>query len=150
MNSAVFAAAVGVLLAVAVIDARTRRIPDILVIALAVIGVISAGVRPEIGAPARIAGAFIAGAPFFIIALMREGAFGGGDVKLMTAAGILLGWRGAVIAALLTLAAGGVYGAVLPALRGKDTEGRPDGRAGVRFALGPFLAASVVIAMLSA
>jgi leader peptidase (prepilin peptidase)/N-methyltransferase len=144
MSEAVFVAGVCVLLAVAVVDVKTRRIPDVLVAALAGVAILSLGAWPEIGALSRITGVLAAGAPLLVIAVVREGAFGGGDVKLMAAAGLLLGWQGALTAGLLALTAGGVYGAVLSAFRRLNRQGRGKDH----FAFGPFLAAGIIIAML--
>jgi leader peptidase (prepilin peptidase)/N-methyltransferase len=145
MSMAIGIAAIGVLSVAAVIDVKTHSIPDVLIVALIAVGIASIGAWSEIVVASRIMGVFIAGAPLLVIAMVREGAFGGGDVKLMAAAGVLLGWQGALVAVILALLGSGAYGAVLLALRSRESEGRLKDR----FAAGPFLATSIAAAMLT-
>jgi leader peptidase (prepilin peptidase)/N-methyltransferase len=56
----------------------------------------------------------------FIITVIISGAFGGGDIKLMAAAGFLLGWKGVVTGFLIGLFVGAGIGIVLMARRKKD------------------------------
>ena len=72
--------------------------------------------------------------------LVKEGAFGGGDIKLMAAGGFFLGWRASLAAAWIGLTAAALYCAVLMLKRRltfKDT-----------IAFGPFLALGLGIASL--
>jgi leader peptidase (prepilin peptidase)/N-methyltransferase len=64
-----------------------------------------------------------------------------GDVKLMFAAGFLLGWQDALIAFFIALILGGVYGVIVLAARKK---GRKD-----HFAFGPCLAVGIFAALLA-
>ena len=75
-----------------------------------------------------------------ILALVKEGAFGGGDIKLMAAGGFFLGWRASLAAAWIGLTAAALYCVVLMLKRRltfKDT-----------IAFGPFLALGLGIASL--
>lgn len=65
---------------------------------------------------------------------------GGGDIKLMAAAGFLLGWRLNLAAFFTGLFSGGVYGSFL-LLSGKG--GRKDS-----MAFGPFLCLGIALAIL--
>ncbi|MDR1496712.1 MAG: A24 family peptidase [Clostridiales Family XIII bacterium] len=141
MSIVVLIAAACVLLAIAIIDAKTRRIPDALVMALAAIGFASVWVWPEIGVASRALGAVLGGAPFLTVAAIVDGSFGGGDVKLMIAAGVLLGWVNTLAVVVIALIAGGVYGIVLLALRRRKSQ--------EHFAMGPILAASISVTMLN-
>ena len=76
--------------------------------------------------------------PMFLLAVLIEGAFGGGDIKLMAASGFLLGWRSILVAMFLGLIFGGIYCAVMLA-RGRLSRKDP-------FAFGPFLAAGLAAA----
>jgi leader peptidase (prepilin peptidase)/N-methyltransferase len=44
-----------------------------------------------------------------LLALLRPDSMGGGDVKLMAAAGLLLGWQGALLAAAIGILLAGGY-----------------------------------------
>ena len=107
----------GILLSIALIDAETQTIPDRLNFALAVCGV-----------------------PMFLLCLAIDGAFGGGDIKLMAAAGLFLGWQNTLLAMFFGILGGGVYGMYLLATKKADKKDH--------FAFGPFLCAGIVLAML--
>lgn len=87
-----------------------------------------------------ILGAFCVSVPMLLIALISEGGFGGGDIKLMAAGGMFLGRDIIVFAAVTAVFLGGAYCLFLLA----------SGRAGRRtgFAFGPFLCAGMVIGRL--
>ena len=137
--AAIAFAACCILLTIALIDGDTQEIPDGLVIALAVLGVCSAlmigqGVWSE-----RLFGAVCVSVPMVLMNLIVPTSFGGGDCKLMAAAGLLLGWRMTLLATFLAVLTGGGYGAALLIRRKK---GRKD-----HFAFGPFLAAGCAVAL---
>ena len=127
------------LLAIAVIDQRTMEIPDSLSIVLAVCGLFVMFFGPDIGPVPHLIGIVVASVPLFVIALFVEGAFGFGDVKLMAAAGFLLGWQNCLVALFTGIVIGGVYGAFLLATKKK---GRKE-----HFAFGPALCVGIGIAM---
>ena len=72
--------------------------------------------------------------------IRRKEAFGGGDIKLMAAAGLFLGWQNTLLAMFFGIVFGGMYGIYLLAAK---KAGKKD-----HFAFGPFLCAGIVIAML--
>lgn len=137
--------ACGVLYAVACIDAATQQIPDRLSAALALLGallVLWQGAHA--GSWAGLAwrhgiGAVCVSVPMLLLCLAVPGAFGGGDIKLMAAAGLLLGWRNTLVAFFLAVLGGGVYGAALLLTR--------RARRGDHFAFGPFLCAGIGAAL---
>jgi prepilin peptidase CpaA len=97
--------------AVAVMDLRTRRIPNRLTVAAAATAVALASVR------AGWQGAFVSAAGVLIglllfLPLCLAGKLGAGDVKAMGAVGAFLGPVGVLLAALYTLLAGGIAAAV--------------------------------------
>lgn len=121
-----------ILTAVAWIDWDTRVILDRFHIGILLVGLASVPLFPEITLMERLVGMVVVALPMFWIALLVEGAFGGGDIKLMAASGFLLGWKAMVPAIFIGLLTGGVY-CVWMLARGKM--GRKD-----HFPFGPFLA----------
>ena len=99
------------------------------------------------GAPVwqdALLGSVTAAAPLFIInllclAILKKDGFGFGDVKLMAAAGLFLGWRLALVSLLFAVVAGGITGAVLMAAKRI--------KRGEYLAFGPFLAAGIMAAL---
>ena len=98
--------------AVAVMDLRTRRIPNRLTVAAAVtavaLGVVRAGWQGGVVSAAGV----LAGLAVFL-PLCLAGKLGAGDVKAMGAVGAFLGPAGVLLAALYTLLAGGIAAAVV-------------------------------------
>lgn len=133
----VFFAVLGV---VALIDGATMEIPNGAVFLLAGLGVLSVFLFPETGLLERGIGIVCVSVPFLLLALVIDGAFGGGDIKLMAACGLLLGWKLNLIALFFALLAGGTWGAWLLLTRRK---GRKD-----QLAFGPFLCAGVTASAL--
>ena len=127
-----------ILLAVAVIDAKTQEIPPAFPLAVLILGVISIWTMGDIRIADRIIGFFCVSLPLYLIVLAIPGGFGGGDIKLMAASGFFLGWKTTLVAFLIALLFGGGYGAVLLILRKK---GRKD-----HFAFGPFLCGGMIAA----
>jgi prepilin peptidase CpaA len=149
----------------AVIDLRTRRIPNALTGSLAVVGLGMAAMQlGTVGIGSAIIG-FLLGFAFMLPGNVF-GATGAGDVKLFAAAGALLGPATTVRAFMFTAIAGGVI-ALIVALRRRrlaQTIGatarlvanRPSAVAAIespaadnRFAYAPAIAIGVVIAALS-
>ena len=129
----------GILLSIALIDAETQTIPDRLNFALAVCGVAGTVLSPA-GWRGHIIGAVCVSVPMFWLCLAIDGAFGGGDIKLMAAAGLFLGWQNTLLAMFFGILGGGVYGMYLLAAKKADKKDH--------FAFGPFLCAGIVLAML--
>ncbi|MDR1028213.1 MAG: prepilin peptidase [Clostridiales Family XIII bacterium] len=128
------------LLCITLIDADTQEIPDSLNLAILICGVAAIWVQADVSLLSRFIGLFVISLPLFLISLIISGAFGMGDVKLMFAAGFLLGWQHALVAFFIALLLGGVYGVIVLATRKK---GRKD-----HFAFGPCLAAGICVALL--
>ena len=129
----------GILLSIALIDAETQTIPDRLNFALAICGVAGTALSPA-GWRGHIIGAVCVSVPMFLLCLAIDGAFGGGDIKLMAAAGLFLGWQNTLLAMFFGILGGGVYGMYLLAAKKADKKDH--------FAFGPFLCVGIVLAML--
>lgn len=126
-----------VLVMITVIDACTQTIPPVLNIILGALGLVSILTMPGISVAERVIGFFCISVPMFLIVLLVPGGFGGGDIKMMAASGILLGWKGNLAAFFIGLIIGGVYGAFL-LISGK--KGRKE-----HFAFGPCLSIGIFV-----
>ena len=126
------------LVIIAFIDAQTTLIYDRFVVIIAVLGAISLVLHPSEWL-SRLIGIFAVSLPFLIIAIF--GGMGGGDIKLMAAAGLYLGWEKILFALLAGSIAGGVYVAYL-ALVGKARRGK-------EVPFGPFLSFGIAAAALA-
>jgi len=111
--------------ALGVIDMETRRLPNrILLPAYWVAAVLLSAAALVAGEPERLLGALGGGAGLFVLyfalALIRPGGMGFGDVKLAGVLGLYLGWLGwseLAVGAFGAFLLGGLFGAVLLALR---------------------------------
>jgi leader peptidase (prepilin peptidase) / N-methyltransferase len=110
----VFLGALGVTLAA--IDISVQRLPDRLVLPAYPVMIVLLGIAALIGhngtalVRALIGGLALAGV-YLVLALLRPGGIGGGDVKLAGLTGLALGWLGWPI-----LIAGAVLGFILSAV----------------------------------
>lgn len=129
-----------VLFGAAVSDWSERMIPDHFPVLLLLLGVFAAFTDgwQHLSFVQAVAGALCSAFPLFLSALLVKGAFGGGDIKLMAAAGFCLGVKRGILGLFLGLLAGGIYGLVLTAVR-KRKKKEP-------IPLGPFLAFGLMAA----
>jgi prepilin peptidase CpaA len=97
--------------AVAVVDLRTRRIPNRLTVAAAVTGVALGVVRAGWQGAVISSAGVLTGLAIFL-PLCLAGKLGAGDVKAMGAVGGFLGPAGVLFATVYTLLAGGIAAAV--------------------------------------
>ncbi len=125
------------LTAVTFIDADTMEIPFVLNIAIFVVGVISIFTMKDVTILDRIIGFFSVSLPLFLIVLVIPEGFGGGDIKLMAAAGFLLGWKKNLIGFFIGLILGALYGVILLIRRKKGKK--------EHFAFGPFLSVGLAL-----
>jgi prepilin peptidase CpaA len=93
----------------AVLDLRTRRIPNVLTISAAVAGIVlnlwRAGAPGGMSSGAGLLIGLAAFLPFYL-----AGGFGAGDVKAMAAIGAFLGPKGTLLAAACSLMLGAIAG----------------------------------------
>ncbi len=75
----------GILTVVAFIDWNTKIIYDRFHIFIVLLGIAAIWVFPEHGIKEKLFGAVIVSVPMLVLALLIEGAFGGGDIKRMAA-----------------------------------------------------------------
>ena len=145
VESILFCFAASALLALSVIDFRTYIIPigfNVFILVLGIIRIVymlfAVGEDVKAIAP-YIIGMFAVSVPLGILWFITKGkAIGGGDVKLMGAAGLLLGWKLILLAFVL----GCILGSFIHIARMKIS------KAGRVLAMGPYLAAGIMIAIL--
>ena len=129
-----------VLTVITFIDIDTMEIKPGTVIAVAVLAVISYFTMPPVSILSRIIGALCVSLPMFLLTLVINGAFGGGDIKLMAAAGLFLGWKTTLVSTLLAFVFGALWAVWLLISKKK---GRKD-----HFAFGPFLCMGMAAGLL--
>ena len=101
-------------------DINAGIVPDLAVILIAVLGVIQFIVVEGFTVPgliSRLIGLVCISVPMLVVSLLMKGAFGGGDIKLMAAAGLYLGWKLTVAGAFIGLFISGLYGIYLLILK---------------------------------
>ena len=126
------------LLALSIIDWRTYEIPLGFNIWIGILGVIHLVVDSEHWHD-YVIGFFAVSACIQVIVWVSKGrAIGGGDAKLMAAAGLLLGWK----LIILAFAVGCILGSVIHITRMKVSG------ADHMLAMGPYLAMGIIIAAL--
>lgn len=84
-------------------------------------------------------GLFTGGGLFLIIAVVTKGAMGGGDIKLMGALGLCLGWQYILLTSLLSFIIGAIISLLLLALKIKS---RKD-----YIPFGPFISIAAIVVM---
>jgi leader peptidase (prepilin peptidase)/N-methyltransferase len=141
------AAFLAVMVAVALIDAHHRIVPNRIVYPALLVFAIAIGVGQLLDGGVSITSALIGllaySLPLFVVALIVPGGLGMGDVKLTALIGLVLGARGlslVAVAAGVGILAGGLGGlAAMAVLRYGRKQQMP---------FGPFLAAGAAVALL--
>lgn len=132
----IMAAYVVCLLVIAREDWLRMRIPNRMVAVMIAIGILCTVCRIGPDLTDRCLGFFVVSLPMFAFALVRPGSFGGGDIKLLAAAGFVQGWQqvtgGFMIGALLA----GIWSLILVIVKKKE---RKD-----KIPFGPFLSAGFI------
>ena len=86
-----------------------------------------------------IIGMFCISLPMFLLNLVIPDSFGGGDIKLMFASGIALGWKYSLLAAFIGILIAGIYCIYLILTKKVDKKGH--------IAFGPYLSIGIFIAL---
>jgi leader peptidase (prepilin peptidase) / N-methyltransferase len=144
----VFAVLLGALCSVfivlAFIDFKFQIIPDRLIVIIFLLGAVN-GVYQTValGAPWQlwVIGFFAASLPLLLMGLVYEDGIGGGDIKLMAAAGLFAGWK-LILLALFLGALYGLFYALGLYLAGKAVRRTP-------IPFGPFLCLGIVTSILT-
>ena len=141
---AVHVVLIGIGLRLIVIDARTHRLPNRIVLPVGAALLVLVGIEALVTADAAallraLAGLVILGG-FYAVMHLAGGGVGGGDVKLAAVIGIVLGWHGwqaLIIGAAAAFVFGAVYVLGLMALRRAHR--------GTRVAFGPWMIVGAVV-----
>jgi leader peptidase (prepilin peptidase)/N-methyltransferase len=136
----IYAALASTLIVAAFIDIDKGMIPDRIHVFLLVIGVLACLFSPDIVWYERIIGLFAASAPLFIAMLLSKGGMGFGDVKLAAAAGLIIGYKLALLSLLAACIIGSVYGIIYAVIKGKSLK--------TAIPFGPFLAIAFYLSLL--
>lgn len=130
-----------------VIDARTHRLPNRLVLptlgAVVLLVVLDGVLAGDLERMLRsLLGGLALGGFYALMRLMSRQGIGGGDVKLAAVIGVVLGWHGwttLLIGALAAFMLGAVYALALMALRRADRN--------TRIAFGPWMIVGAILAI---
>ena len=126
------------LLVLSVIDERTYEIPVGINIFLLILGIVFC-VLDRTNLISHLIGMVCVSLPLYLIFAISGGrAIGGGDIKLMAACGLILGWKNIVLAFFIAC----ILGSVIHVIRMKIS------KAEHMLAMGPYLAAAVWITAL--
>ena len=107
-------------------DINKGIVPDLLCILIALLGIISVFIE-EITRQSIIShlcGAVVLSVPMLIVALIVKGGFGGGDIKMMAAAGLFLGLDRTIIAGIIAFFIAGIYGVYILLTKKKGAKGK--------------------------
>ncbi len=121
------------LIVLSMIDIRTMEIPDGLNVFIFSLGVV-ATVLDRANWKSHVIGMFSVAGVLLVIYLVTVGrGIGGGDIKLMAGAGLLLGWKAVIVAFLL----GCILGSIIHVIRMKISQAERC------LALGPYLSLGI-------
>lgn len=131
---------ISLLIIITMIDLELQLIPDILVLMVFCWAFLWQLFLPQISWWQTILGASIGGGILLAIAVLSNGGMGGGDIKLMFAAGFFLGFNQTLLVLFIAFVTGGILGGLL-LYTGKKEKKSP-------IPFGPFLALGILIACL--
>lgn len=132
-----------VLLVMSMIDIDIKEIPNGIILTILFLGVLTFFVKDGLDYSVlwweKLLGLIVMSVPFLIIGIIT-GGIGGGDIKLLFAAGLFLGWKLIVLGGLLGVIIGGLTAVMLLIIKraGRKSE----------MPLGPSLALGFIIATL--
>lgn len=135
--SVLYCLATSALLALAVIDWRTYEIPPSFNIFIGILGIIRLALDFTHWQDYIIGCVSVSGFLLAILLITKGRGMGGGDVKLMAAAGLLLGWKLIILSLGLGCVLGSVIHIVLMRVQNKDR----------MLAFGPYLSLGIYISM---
>ena len=136
--SILYCLCVSALLALSIIDLRTFEIPVSFYIFILILGVVRAVYDYENILTYLIGMVSVSGFLLLCYIVTKGRGIGGGDIKLMAAAGLLLGWQNIIVALFAGCIIGSVIHITLMIVSKKDR----------MLAFGPYLSIGIFIAMM--
>lgn len=127
------------LIVVTVIDLERQEIPDELIIFGLIAGLLFNIYNIKTDMIPGIMGFVLGGGVFLIIAMLTNGAMGGGDIKLMAVLGLFFGWKIIILISIIAFIIGAVISLILIAVKVKS---RKD-----YIPFGPFIAIAALTAI---
>lgn len=138
LSSILYVLCFSALTAITVIDWRTYEIPVGLNIAIMILGVVHTALDYRNFVYYLIGMVSVSGFLLILYIITRGRGVGGGDIKLMAAAGLLLGWKHIIFALVIGCIIGSVVHLTLMKIKDK----------GRVLAFGPYLSIGIFIVML--
>lgn len=121
-------------------DIREKRIPDEITGGVLAVGVLEMLLLEAPGAVQRVAGMVTVSFLMLFVSLFSGGGFGGGDIKLMAACGLVLGAEEIFYSFFYALVLGGIYGVLIISCKNKSKK--------EEIAFGPFLVSGILIRLI--
>ncbi len=138
VSSILYALCFSMLVAISVIDWRTYEIPVGLNITILALGIIQC-ILDYRNWQLYLIGMVSVSAFLFLLFIVTAGrGIGGGDIKLMFAAGLLIGWKNIILALIIGCVVGSIIHLILMKVSKK----------GRMLAFGPYLSAGIFLAIL--
>lgn len=129
-----------ILSVISIIDLKYKIIPNKIIAIIFIFGVLFNIITKTVTVGNMITGFFIISIPLLVMSIILKGSMGGGDIKLMAAAGAFLGWKSIIVAFLIGCIIASITSIILIILRKiKRTDMIP---------YGPFLSMGIFIASL--
>ncbi|HHW08150.1 MAG TPA: prepilin peptidase [Clostridia bacterium] len=129
-----------ILIVITFIDIKLLLIPNRLILMILNWWLLWQVLEPEISWGQSLVGSLLGGGILLAIAVLSKGAMGGGDIKLMFAAGLMLGGPAVLLALFISFVSGALGGGFLLATGVKKLK-EP-------IPFGPFLAVGIFVAAL--
>lgn len=140
VHSVVMAVFSAVLIVITMIDFDTMTIPDGLVITTMILAIPLLFIDDGITLKSKIIGFFVISVPMLVLTMIIGGAFGGGDIKLIAACGLILGAKNVAFAMFVAILIGGFVAIYL--LSTKKT------KKNAQIPFGPYICIGCYISML--
>lgn len=135
------------LIVITFIDLDFQIIPDEITIPGTVLGLIAGWLilrdpfmrDAHLGYKVSLIGALVGFGLFYLVAFLSRGGMGGGDIKMMSMVGAVLGWKGVLLTTFAGSLAGSGIGIYLMIFRGKGRKSK--------IPFGPFLALGALFSL---
>lgn len=142
-----YLAFVSSLIVITFIDLDFQIIPDRITLVWIPVGLLAGSLLlPDpfmragaLGWQASLSGAASGFGLFYAVALLSRGGMGGGDIKMMSMVGALMGWKAVLLTTFMGSLLGSVLGIFLMAFRGKGRK--------TKIPFGPFLAVGALLTL---